>query len=110
MKPRLTEPGVELASIVACSDDAIISNDLEGNITSWNDSAERMFGYTYAESKGKHISLIIPSERLPEEEMIQKRLRANECIKHFETTRRNKSGHLIPILFPLSGVSSNDVE
>ena len=64
-----------LAAIVASSDDAIISKNLDGIITSWNKSAERIFGYTSEEAIGQHVTLIIPSERHHEESGILDRLR-----------------------------------
>jgi PAS domain S-box-containing protein len=77
-----------LAAIVASSDDAIISKNLDGIITSWNMSAERIFGYHPEEAIGQHITLIIPPERYPEESDILARLRRGERIDHFHTVRR----------------------
>jgi PAS domain S-box-containing protein len=81
-----------LAAIVDSSDDAIISKTLEGIITSWNQSARKMFGYTEKEAIGKHISLIIPPERLDEETVIIESIRAGKKIDHFETVRVAKDG------------------
>jgi PAS domain S-box-containing protein len=81
-----------LAAIVDSSDDAIISKTLEGIITSWNHSAMKMFGYTEKEAIGKHISLIIPPERLDEETVIIESIRAGKKIDHFETVRVAKDG------------------
>jgi PAS domain S-box-containing protein len=79
-----------LGAIVDSSDDAIISKTLDGVVTSWNQAAERMFGWTEAEAVGQRITLIIPEERLPEEDDVLARLRRGERIKHFETVRRTK--------------------
>src|SRR5687768_12455310 len=81
-----------LAAVVDSSDDAIISKDLDGHITSWNKTAERMFGYTAQEALGQHITLIIPQDRLHEEDDILDRLRRGERIDHLETRRRHKDG------------------
>ena len=81
-----------LAAIVDSSDDAIISKTLKGIITSWNHSAMKMFGYTEKEAIGKHISLIIPPERLDEETVIIESIRAGKKIDHFETVRVAKDG------------------
>jgi PAS domain S-box-containing protein len=91
-----------LAAIVETSDDAIVSKTLEGVILSWNAAAERMFGYTSAEATGRHISLIIPHERLPEEDAIMRRLRAGQRIDHFETERLHQDGRLIPVSLTIS--------
>jgi PAS domain S-box-containing protein len=93
-----------LAAIVASSDDAIISKNLDGIVTSWNKSAERMFGYTPEEAIGQHITLIIPSERHAEELDILDRLRRGERVDHFHTVRRRKDGTLLDVSLTISPV------
>jgi PAS domain S-box-containing protein len=93
-----------LAAIVASSDDAIISKNLDGIITSWNKSAERIFGYTAKEAVGQHITLIIPPERSPEEVQIIERLRRGERIDHFQTVRLRKDGTRVDVSSTLSPV------
>jgi PAS domain S-box-containing protein len=92
------------AAIVDSSDDAIISKDLNGVITSWNRSAERLFGYTAEEAVGQSITMLIPQDRLAEEPMILARLRRGERVDHFETVRRRKDGSLIDISVTISPV------
>lgn len=99
-----SEAQAYLAAIIESSDDAIISKDLNGFITSWNKSAERIFGYKAEEIIGRHITLIIPTERLAEEDHIISKLRAGERIEHFETIRRHKDGHLLPISLTVSPI------
>ncbi|TSD66973.1 PAS domain-containing sensor histidine kinase [Inquilinus sp. KBS0705] len=94
-----------LAAIVASSDDPIISKTLQGIITSWNPAAERMFGYTEAEAIGKHISLIIPPDRLGEEEVIISNIAGGNKIDHFETKRRTKNGVDIALSVTVSPVT-----
>ena len=96
-----------LAAIVASSDDAIVSKDLNGIITSWNQSAEHMFGYTFEEAVGQHITLIIPKDRRQEEVEILERLKRGERIDHFETVRMRKDGSLFDIGLTLSPVKDN---
>ncbi len=79
-----------LAAIVESSEDAIVSKTLDGIITSWNDSAERLFGYTASEAIGQHISLIIPFDRRDEETIIIDRIKRGERIEHFDTIRVRK--------------------
>jgi PAS domain S-box-containing protein len=93
-----------LAAIVDSSDDAIISKNLDGVITSWNKSAERLFGYTAAEAVGQHITLIIPLDRRKEEEMILARLRSGQRIDHFETVRQRKDGTHVDLSLTISPV------
>jgi len=81
-----------LAQIVESSHDAILSKTLDGKIMSWNGAAERMFGYSAGEAIGQHISLLIPSDRLAEEDAIIAQVRAGQSIDHFETVRRRKDG------------------
>ena len=96
-----------LAAIVASSDDAIISKNLDGIIRSWNDSAMHMFGYTAEEAIGKHITLIIPKERWAEETEILSRLRRGERIDHFETLRVRKDGSTIDLSITVSPVKDS---
>jgi PAS domain S-box-containing protein len=93
-----------LAAIVDSSDDAIISKNLEGVITSWNQGAERIFGFTAAEAVGKSITMIIPKERLDEETGILRRLKKGERIDHFETVRLRKDGTKLDISITVSPV------
>ena len=83
-----------LAAIVDSSDDAIISKDLHGLIASWNDSAERMFGFTSAEAIGQPIAIIIPSELLEEEIKILAAPKCGERIDHYETIRVTKDSKI----------------
>ncbi|WP_191555645.1 PAS domain S-box protein [Brevundimonas aurantiaca] len=89
------EASAKLAAIVAHSDDAILSKSLDGTITSWNASAERLFGYTADEAVGRHITLLIPEDRLHEEDMIIGGVREGQRTDHFETLRRRKDGALV---------------
>lgn len=100
----LTEAYAHLAAIIASSDDAIISKDLNGNIKSWNPAAERIFGYTASEAIGRHISLIIPQESLSEEDYILGEIRQGNKVDHFETRRRNKNGTLVDISVTVSPI------
>jgi PAS domain S-box-containing protein len=96
-----------LAAIVDSSDDAIISKNLDGIITSWNKGAEQVFGYTVQEAVGKHISLIIPADRHHEENEILQRLKSGERIDHFETVRQRKDGTLLDISATISPVKDS---
>ena len=93
-----------LAAIVASSDDAIISKNLDGVITSWNKSAERIFGYDAEEAIGQHITLVIPPERHAEESEILNRVRRGERVDHFQTVRRAKDGSLLDVSLTISPV------
>lgn len=97
-----------LAAIIDSSEDAIISKTLEGLITSWNRAAERMFGYEENEVIGKHISLLIPPEKLSEEDMIINRIKNGLAVKHFETIRVTRNGKKIPISLTISPIRGRD--
>ena len=96
-----------LAAIVASSDDAIISKDLNGIIRSWNQGAERLFGYTAEEAIGKPITIVIPTDRLGEEPEILGRLQRGERVDHFETIRKRKDGALLDISLTISPVKDS---
>jgi PAS domain S-box-containing protein len=93
-----------LASIVESSDDAIVSKNLDGIITSWNRGAERVFGYTAEEAIGQPITIVIPQDRQDEERVILTRIRRGERIDHFETVRQRKHGSLIVVSLTVSPV------
>jgi len=98
------EEFARLAAIVRCSDDAILSKTLDGTIRTWNTSAEQLFGYKSREIVGKSIRMIIPPERVREEDMILRRLRQGKPIKHYETVRVNKDGGAVDVslsIFPI---------
>jgi len=93
-----------LAAIVESSDDAIVSKDLNGVITSWNRGAERLFGYSPQEAIGQPVTLLIPTDLFDEEPDILKRIRRGEKIEHYETVRRRKDGTLVNISLTVSPI------
>jgi len=92
------------AAIVDSSDDAIIGKTLDGVITSWNEGAERLYGYTAAEAIGRPISLLIPRELAHELTAILQKLSSGERVEHFETTRVAKNGRRIDVSVTISPV------
>jgi PAS domain S-box-containing protein len=93
-----------LAAIIASSDDAIISKDLHGIVQSWNQAAERIFGYTADEIVGKPITVLFPRDRLEEEPKILARLQLGERVDHFETVRVRKDGTPVAISLTISPI------
>jgi PAS domain S-box-containing protein len=93
-----------LGAIVAGSDDAIVSKDLNGIVTSWNPGAERVFGYSALEMIGRPIATLIPQDRQDEETEILRRIRSGERVDHYETIRQRKDGTLINISLTISPV------
>ena len=93
-----------LAAIVESSDDAIIRKNLDGIIETWNDGAERMFGYTGAEVIGKPVTMLFPVDCVDEEPGILARLRRGERIDHYETIRRRKDGSLFDVSLTISPI------
>jgi PAS domain S-box-containing protein len=93
-----------LAAIVESSDDAIVGKTLDGTIVSWNGGAARMFGYSADEVIGKSITLIIPPERIDEEDTILTKLRRGERIDHFDTVRVTKDGRRLEISLSVSPI------
>jgi PAS domain S-box-containing protein len=91
-----------MASIVESSDDAIISKDLDGIITTWNRGAERIFGYTADEVIGKPVTILMPPERHNEEPAILERIRRGDHIDHYETVRMRKHGGRVDISLTVS--------
>ena len=93
-----------LAAIVESSDDAIISKTLDGIISTWNQGAERLFGYAAEEVIGKPITLLIPPTHIDEEPVILQKLRRGERIDHYETVRKRKDGALINVSLTVSPI------
>jgi PAS domain S-box-containing protein len=96
-----------LASIIETSDDAIISKSLDGIIQSWNAAAERMFKYKAEQAIGRHISLIIPPERIAEEDRIIAELKAGQRIDHFETERVRADGRRLMVSLTISPIKDS---
>jgi PAS domain S-box-containing protein len=97
-----------LASIIESSDDAIVSRNLDGDITSWNKGAERVYGYSAEEAIGQPFTIVIPEDRQNEEREILARIKRGEHIDHFETVRRHKHG--TPVVVSLSVSPVKDAE
>jgi PAS domain S-box-containing protein len=97
-----------LAAIVESSDDAIISKTLEGVILSWNQAAERIFGYTAEEIIGRPVDVLIPPELRDEEPTILQKLRSGERIDHYETVRVTKDGRRVNISLTISPIKDRD--
>jgi PAS domain S-box-containing protein len=101
---RLERVTQHFAAIVASSDDAIISKDLEGVVVSWNPAAERLFGYTAAEIIGRSIRVIIPPDRQSEEDQVLATVKRGETVDHFETVRQRKDRDLVPVSLTVSPI------
>jgi PAS domain S-box-containing protein len=97
-----------LASIVSTSDDAILSKDLDGIITSWNTGAERMYGYSAQDIVGQSVSLLFPPDRQDEFTEIMERIRQGENVDHYETMRVRKDGSLLPVSVTVSPLKAHN--
>ena len=93
-----------LAAIVESSHDAVISKDLRGIITSWNQGAQLLFGYSPEDVVGKPITILFPPTHLDEEPAILERIQRGERVEHYETVRLHKDGHPIDISLTVSPV------
>lgn len=98
----VTTAMAHLAAIVESSDDAIISKDLNGIITSWNRAAKNLFGYSAEEAIGQPITLVIPADHIDEESRILEQIRHGETVDHYETMRKRKDGSLVDISLTVS--------
>jgi PAS domain S-box-containing protein len=105
---RSQRDALRLASIVDSSEDAIVSKDLNGIVTSWNAAAERMFGYPASEMVGQSIRRLIPLDRQQEEDHVLSRIRRGERVEHYETIRQRKDGGLLPVSLTVSPIRSQD--
>jgi PAS domain S-box-containing protein len=98
------EVRLRLGSIVESTHDAIIGQTLKGQVTSWNNGAEQMFGYSPQESIGQYMTFLFPPDRIPEEKDILEKLHSGQQIKNFETIRRRKDGQEIPVSLTISPI------
>lgn len=104
---RADEVSAHLAAIVTSSSDAIVSKTLEGMVTSWNEGAQSVFGYTADEMIGQPIRRIIPPELQTEEDYILSRIRAGERLEHYETVRLSKDGTRLDVSLTISPIKNN---
>lgn len=104
---RAEEARFMMASIVESSDDAIISKTLDGTIVSWNNSAERLYGYSAEEVKGRPISFLMPPERADDFPEIMDRLKRGLRVEHYETERMHKDGKIIQVSLTASPVMND---
>ena len=102
------DTAARLAAIVESADDAIVSKDLQGIITSWNPAAERMFGWTAEEAVGRSITILIPDDYLPEEAYVLSRVRQGLGVDHYETVRQRKDGSRIDVSLTVSPIRMAD--
>ncbi len=105
-RKQAEEAARRLAAIVEFSDDAIISKNLDGIVTSWNASARRLFGYTAEEMIGKAVTTLMPPDLQAEEPGILARLRQGQPVEHYETVRRRKDGTLIEVSLTISPIKN----
>jgi PAS domain S-box-containing protein len=98
------DPRAHLAAIMEASDDAIISEDPDGNIVSWNESAARIFGYSADEIIGQPVLLLLPPELHHEEDLILRELRAGEQIEHYAAVGIKKNGERFPVAVTISSI------
>jgi len=103
-RDQIERTAVELAAIIASSEDAIIGKNLNGVVTSWNRGAENVFGYSSQEMVGHSILRLIPEDRLSEEAGILERLRRGEKLEHYETVRQRQDGALIDVSVTISPI------
>jgi PAS domain S-box-containing protein len=104
---RLEAESRHLAAIIENSDDAILSKDLNGIITSWNEGGRRIFGYTAAEALGKPVSMLAPVERMDEMRNILDRVRRGERVEPYDTVRRRKDGQAIHLSITVSPIRNS---
>ncbi len=109
-RKRAEEARARLAALVEFSEDAIISKDLSGVVTSWNQGAERLFGYTEQEAVGQPVTMLIPPDHADEEPALLERIRHGEAIQYYETIRRRKDGSLLDISLTISPIRNSQGE
>ena len=107
-RKQVEAAAMRLAAVVQSSHDAVVAKTLKGIITDWNESAERIFGYSADEIVGKSILTIIPPNRRDEEAEILRKIRRGESIDHYETIRQRKDGALINVALTISPIKDSN--
>jgi PAS domain S-box-containing protein len=107
-RKRSEEATLRLAAIIASSNDAVLSKDLDGIVSSWNRGAERIFGYLAEEVIGQSVNILIPHDYREEEETIFGRVRSGQRVEHYQTIRQRKDGSLIDISLTMSPILNAD--
>jgi PAS domain S-box-containing protein len=102
------EENIRLASIVASTDDAIIGINLDGSITSWNRGAEKMYGYTVDEVSGRHISVLVPSDKIGEQNEVIAKIKNGQRVEHLETVRLKKDGRPVIVSLSISPIENTE--
>ncbi|MDW6022527.1 PAS domain S-box protein [Mesorhizobium sp. BAC0120] len=103
-RKRAEEVERRLAAIIASSDDAILSTDLNMTITSWNVGAERLYGYSASEAVGRPVTILVPDDRPDEEPMIIEQIRRGQRVEPHDTKRRRKDGSLVDVSLTVSPI------
>ncbi|MGV1757133.1 PAS domain S-box protein [Rhizobium sp. A22-96] len=103
-RKRAQEVERRLAAIIASSDDAILSTDLNMMITSWNSGAERLYGHSAEEAIGHSVMMLVPDDRSEEEPAILAQIRAGQKVEPYETKRRHSDGKLVDVLLSVSPI------
>jgi PAS domain S-box-containing protein len=103
-RKQLEEKNLRLAAIVDSSDDAIIGKTLDGTITSWNNGAEKIYGYKEHEVVGKSITILAPHDREDEIQGFLEQIKAGQSVKRIETVRRKRDGDIIPVSLTISPI------
>ncbi|HEV2455477.1 MAG TPA: chemotaxis protein CheB, partial [Verrucomicrobiae bacterium] len=109
-RARAEEARARLAALVEFSEDAIISKDLNGVVTSWNRGAERLFGYSEQEAIGRLVTMLIPPDHADEEPALLERVRHGQAVQYYETVRRHKDGSLLDISLTVSPIRNSKGE
>lgn len=107
-RKRAEQARATLAAIVESSEDAIVSNDLHGIITSWNRGAERLYGYSQQEAVGRPVTMLVPEDLLDHEVPILERIARGEAVQQYETERRRKDGTRIHISLTVSAIRNDE--
>lgn len=104
IRKKLQQALESLAAIVNNSDDAIVGKTLDGTIVSWNQGAEKLFGYTASEIIGKNVTTLFPPDKISEEAIILEKIKKGELVKHYESERIRKDGVRFPVSLTISPI------